>query len=138
MLTSRCGAHTLQVDRKNNWRHIQHVTFPQRGIKGTHHLTDTVLDGEYVVDMDPVTGVVSAHADPKTAAFIDQLCATIGWVGSSPFAASASAAPVRLPSPERTLHDVQAALLPLPGSSCQSSHDIRSGLCGPVNEHSSC
>jgi hypothetical protein len=130
----------VQVDRKNNWRQIQHVTFPQRRHnKGTHHLTDTVLDGEYVVDMDPVTGVVSAHADPKTAPFIGPLRSlTTGWVDSCAFPASAPAAPVRLPSPERTLHDGPAALLPLPGSSCQSSHDVRSGLCGPVNKHSSC
>ncbi len=89
--------------------------------------------------MDPVTGVVGAHAGPKTAALIGLLRSrTTGWVGSSLFAARASTAPVRLPCPERTLHDVPAALHPLPGSSRQSSHDVRSRWRGSVDEQDNC
>ena len=50
---------TVQVDRKDSWRKLQCVAFPGRESEGARPMTDTVLDGEYVMGTDPATGTVS-------------------------------------------------------------------------------
>jgi hypothetical protein len=61
MTHDECWEHTMQVDRKNSWRQLHHMPLLQQDRKGSRHLTDTILDGEYVVDTDAVTGAMSAH-----------------------------------------------------------------------------
>ena len=53
-----CGHGLMQIDRKQRYFFIENLHFPHWE-KEDHPLTDTILDGELVIDVDPKTGIVS-------------------------------------------------------------------------------
>lgn len=58
--SSSFPATDVQVDRKNDVYQVYWLTFPHQDGEEFNH-SNTVLDGEFVIDVDPVTGAVSLH-----------------------------------------------------------------------------
>lgn len=83
LLTRRTLRHAflvrdVQVDRKNDVYQVYWLTFPHQDGEEFNH-SNTVLDGEFVIDVDPVTGAVSFRrsAVHRSGLFLARECSRL-------------------------------------------------------------
>ena len=73
-----CFAADVQVDRKNDVYQVYWLTFPHQDGEEFNH-SNTVLDGEFVIDVDPVTGAVSFQLPSTVLGFsLVRECSLLG------------------------------------------------------------